>query len=657
MNAKTAAYIDDVIRQIILEQKRIRQNQMSDADRRAMIQQALQTKKGQIADPTSSVGIVNTKLAAMEKQRQAEMNNPCNSFWHDYQMKQRPGVTKIDLEEECKVKTIVSELLKSKGSVKNVLPGTSGNVIDDEGLGVKALYKIDNIKTWNAVNTSILGSTGKDVPDFLRSYMKIAQRLEICSHLYSVIQPVYFDAILKKIVTYSDIKQVFQFARMKRKTKKTSFNASELVGQSEWAFYTQGLFAHWEPSAINMSETFITDPNLYATEFAEDMATFDFRDITAGMAGKYLTYDEFVQAVRDYVYTTEGIVVTTITSAIPLTKIPTMFLFGMLVAEDVKKINDGDTSVDTLLNLFFDSLGVMIGGGSSVVRSAMRPIVSAIGRFSKNMAWTRKEVIALIPVIKKTDPGVLKQLINVLSSANWLSNTMSSTANVITKFLNKLGFKSLAKTISSILNKTVSLFKSYVLPFGKGLIRIIQKIIAMPGEGAETIIKSLGLPAGKVIPGIPKIVKMGINIGFWLETINTWSGMNNDDLEKYIGDTKAQEAFVLENFSDSMGMLDNVLGFPARRTIPVYKNGTDQKPAGNYTIQRTQHGNYNFVPILVLLSNKSGQLVECTVWKTVEDFENRNIDTGTANIWIKLTDLKLVNKKPLKQYPQPTTEE
>jgi hypothetical protein len=176
---------------------------------------------------------------------------------------------------------------------------------------------------------------------------------------------------------------------------------------------------------------------------------------------------------------------------------------------------------------------------------------------------------------------------------------MASTANIITKFLNKLGFKSLAKTVSSIINKTVNLFKSYVIPFGKGLIRIIKKIIAMPGEGAENIMKSLGLPAGKAIPGTVSAIKMGVNVGFWLTAINTWSGMNDEQLEKYIGDTAAQEAFIVENFSDSMGMLDNVLGFPAKRTIPVYANATDQKPAGNYTIQRTQHGRYNYVPIKI----------------------------------------------------------
>lgn len=657
MNAKTVAYIDDVIRKIVLEQgpKKIRQSQMSDADRQAMIQQAVRTKTSQPADPTSSVGMVNTRLAAIEKNRQAEMMNPCNAFWHEYQMKQRPGVTKNDLNRECIVNKIISDLLKSKGSAKNILPGNSGSIIDDEGLGVAAMYKINNIEIYNAVNKRIVQVTGKALPDFLQSYMKTAQRLEICSHLYSVIQPIYFDAILKKIVPYSDIKQIFQYVQLKLKRKKTSFNASELVGQSEWDFYTQGMFAHWEDSAINMGEKFITDPNLYATEFAEDMASFDFRDITAGMAGKYLTYDQFVQAVRDYVYTTEGIVVTTVASMIPLTKIPTMILFGMLVAEDVKRINEGDTSPDTLINLFCDSLGVMFGGGGAIARNALRPVVSAVGRFSKNMAWTRKEVIALIPVIRKTDPGVLNQLISVLSSSNWLSATMASTANIITKFLNKLGFKFLAKTVSLIINKTVNLFKSYVIPFGKGLIRIIKKIIAMPGEGAETIMKSLGLPAGKVIPGTITAIKMGVNVGFWLTAINTWSGMNDEQLEKYIGDETAQEAFVLENFSDSMGMLDNVLGFPIKRTIPVYANATDQKPTGNYTIQRTQHSSYNYVPIKIN-NKRSGQLVECEVWKTVQDFENRNITTGIAFVWIKTTDLITVNKKPLKQYPQPTEE-
>jgi hypothetical protein len=148
---------------------------------------------------------------------------------------------------------------------------------------------------------------------------------------------------------------------------------------------------------------------------------------------------------------------------------------------------------------------------------------------------------------------------------------------------------------------------------------------------------------------------MGVNVGFWLTAINTWSGMNDEQLEKYIGDTAAQEAFIVENFSDSMGMLDNVLGFPAKRTIPVYANATDQKPAGNYTIQRTQHGRYNYVPIKIN-NKKSGQLVECEIWKTVQDFENRNRETGIAFVWIKTTDLITVNKKPLKQYPQPTEE-
>jgi hypothetical protein len=417
----------------------------------------------------------------------------------------------------------------------------------------------------------------------------------------------------------------------------------------------------------------ITDPN------SEKRKKLDhdinrLKTWTTGLLECWSEWDCFINGnkygLRPALYTTGGLTASTFFSIFPPTKLATSALFTLLLIDDMQRFDKGQRDVDLMMDFVVDMLGVYAGGwvGQSVKAAA------------KDVAAVFKNVV--IPVVEAGVKGASgaelriaiqwaktsgKKFINGFVEFIQNNNVLTAVTNVLSRvssLLNDVGAKlqdwlravynvpvlgDAAKAVSFGITEMITELRAFLTAFLQSIKLAFRGILAVldaPGASVDALMQKLGV-------NIPKATRVAVSaatnvfaISKALEYINEWSAMSDDELKRYIGTEQQIEAFIQDNADD---MFSNVLAFPKLRTIDVYDESNNL--LGKYQIQRTTTGAYNFVPILVYMSEQKGQMVKCEIWKSAEEFE-ANSPNGTMIVWCELSKLKLVNKKPLNQFEQ-----
>ena len=379
-----------------------------------------------------------------------------------------------------------------------------GTLWDDEASVIKVLGKIKNSKQYENVKAQFkIVSSGKDMVTYIRSFTTIMDRLGMVSVLKGKISV----PTLKTIVTYGDYKT----AMLKSPSIANKFK----IGTATAA-------------ASNMLTTMtMNSKEWYGSQKKVDDSSNTIADFWHEFSGEYdpwmethSTWDTFINGangkkdgIRSEVYSLKGIVTTTISSALPSTRVLTGIFFGLLAADDIIRIANGKPISEVWMDLLFDLIGVFAGGGATIAKSALKPIVQLLAKFAAGVKG--KALIPFIEAVQKIASTFINtkfgQLLKKLGSGivttitSIINKFTSSLVSILTSLAKKFPkLTSFCKRIIKLIKSVASTFGQYFASVGKDFwsgLKVLWKIISSPGRRADEIAQYIMQSRGVVVKG------------------------------------------------------------------------------------------------------------------------------------------------------------
>ena len=549
------------------------------------------------------------------------------------------------------LKPFVKPLPKTPISIDKQIAQTiydgKGTLWDNEASVIKVMEKIKNSKQYENVKAQFkLISKGQDMVTYIRSFTTIMDRLTMVSVLKGKISI----PTLKTIVTYGDYKTAM--------LKKPSIANKFKIG-------TATAVASNMLTAMTMNAT-----AWYGAQKTVDDASNTLADFWHEFSGDYdpwmethSTWDTFINGangkqdgIRSEVYTTEGIVIATITSMIPgPSRILTSIFFALLAADDIIRLANGKTNREVWTDLLFDLMGVVAGGISSGIKSTLKPIAQLLTKLASGAKG--KTLIPLIEAVQRVAGSfsatkfgqMLKNLgsgiittINSLIS-NLTTKLISMLNSIAKKFPNLVAW---CKQIINIISNIGSAISRELGIIWKDL-KVLWQIISAPGKSASWIVQ-------KLMPGYSAELKLAFGTGgkvfVNLLGINyTVMPIIKDLLNPAIENPMAVAAANAKTFYDG-----------AKTCLPKIPPGEiacyERDENGKYSevgmfkqIYITVNGEGN-IPLVCEMHTEtiSGNWIQIGITPTEADYY-----AGTINqslYWVDRRQLIIVNKKSLSQY-------
>ena len=523
--------------------------------------------------------------------------------------------------------------------VAQMIYDAKGVFLDDEDVAYEAIRQnIKNVKQYAQVTKELQNLTGgRGIGAYLQSFININDRIKIVSYLSDVIPASQWDWTIKKIVTYADVKSYLG-----------TTNAQKLRSGSGYNKFINNL---------------ITNPKLYKSEFDDDAQSNDFRDVSNIAIGTYQTFEEVAQEIRDVAYSPGGIVASVVLEEIPYVNLIPITAYGILLIDDVIKISRGSWDAMTIFDLIFDAMGVATihPGIMKIAGNMLKGVFKFVLKPAAKL--TSKIVRALLEFLLKMSDDVLRFLERIFKTnlRGKLIKTIRNAGKSISSMLEKAGFGKLARIVRRKTAEAelviVGIYEMYIQPFFQQLYKIIKTIIEFPGKTVEYYLEKLGYTYSK---RAGKIVKKGVTtaLGVSLFTIAIERGAEwvasaywKAELARLKKEDAAKKRAWACDYENQM--FNSVIGTPAKTKIPVYAPIIGTSKFEQIATYEALKGQYGYLPFTVRLDLKQGEYVAVSVWKDASKTEKISTTTWKGNntyLFMKMSDINLVNKMPLKTY-------
>jgi len=378
------------------------------------------------------------------------------------------------------------------------------------------------------------------------------------------------------------------------------------------------------------------------------------------------TWDTFINGangkddgLRGVTYTIGGIVVTTILAFIPQTKAITGAIFGLLAADDVYRISNGNNDIETWLTLIMDLVGMMMGGSSSSLKSSLRPIAKLLAAVAGGAKG--KLLIPLINAVQK-GLGVIRetkfgQLLKKLGEGI-IPFITSLISKMVTQFISAL--KLVAKKYPKLMswcNQIIKVISNIVfgLPgrLAGGLwkaLKVLWQIISYPGKSASQIVQKIFAPSSVVVKGaFGTGAKVAVNVsGIVYIILPGFSKLMNPSVE----DAEAKMLVAVEAAIEGA-----ILGLPKTgNTIYCYT----MDASGNLNYELSYEMFYvsvdiadstagsQPVPIMMHKDTKDGIWMQIDVTTDINAYNNS--EYYNATYWVDSRQLIQINTVPVTKY-------
>jgi len=518
-----------------------------------------------------------------------------------------------------------------------------GTFWDDEASVIKVLGKIKNSKQYQDVKAQFkLVSSGKDLVTYIRSFTTIMDRLAIVAVLNGKISV----PTLKTIVTYGDYKT----AMLKQPSIANKFKIGKATAV-----------------ANNMLTTMtMNSKEWYGAQKKVDDASLTLADFNHEAYGDYdtwmethSTWDTFINGangrqdgIRAEVYSQKGIVISTVTSLIPATKIATGVFFGLLVADDMIRWSNGQSFDVVGMDLLLDLFGIFaVGGGAGIAKATLKPVVQLFAKIASGVKG--KLLIPFIEAVQK----ISKSLINS-KFGQMLKKLGAGIGNAITSLINGTiakitgGLKLIAKKfpkLASWCNRIIKIISGIGNAFAKlfsiiwKVLKVLWKIISFPGKAAAWIVQQV-TPTNVIIKGaFGAGAKMYVNIkGIEYVILPQIAKLMNPEVEDPIEK-------MMTNMEASL--LGQKAAYSKTGVLTCY-NDKHQR-IGTYKtfyVTVTTNNGTSSQPVCVMMDENSinGEWIEIQLTTDRDAYNIQNYNNFTC--WVKRRDLITVNNSSVKPF-------
>ena len=522
-----------------------------------------------------------------------------------------------------------------------------GTLWDNEASVIKVLGKIKNSKQYQDVKMHFnLISSGKDLVTYIRSFTTIMDRLTIVAVLNGKISV----PTLKTIVTYGDYKT----AMLKQPSIANKFKIGKATA-----------------SANNMLTTMtMNSKEWYGAQKKVDDASLTLADFNHEAYGDYdtwmethSTWDTFINGangrqdgIRSETYSTKGIVISTITSLIPATRIATGVFFGLLVADDMIRLSNGQSFDVVGMDLLFDLFGIFaVGGGAGIAKATLKPVVQLFAKIASGVKG--KLLIPFIEAVQKVSKFLINskfgQMLKKLGVGigNAITSLINGTITKITGWL-KLIAKKFPK-LASWCNRIIKIISGIGNAFAKlfsiiwKVLKVLWKIISFPGKAASWIVQQ-SMPTSVIIKGaFGAGAKMYVNIkGIEYIILPQIQKLMNpeveDPIEKMMTNLEA-------------GLLGQKAAYSKTGAIACYKklqDGSYQyiRPYKTFYVPVTTNNGTSSQPVCVMMDESSvnGEWIEIQLTTDIDAYNIQNYNNFTC--WVKKNQLVAVNNSSVKPF-------
>jgi hypothetical protein len=228
--------------------------------------------------------------------------------------------------------------------------------------------------------------------------------------------------------------------------------------------------------------------------------------------------------IRPKLYSGTGIAATIFADLFPPTAIAARVLFALLLADDIKRLSEGDYAFSVFLDLLIDSVCVLAGGAGNLATKGLKAVTKPVSKFATALfegsvrgftGATSREIAQMIKyyrgigmagesvaakamreiyaLLKKIDPT--KLLSSTLEGFNALKNSASKYLNsIINSPLIPDAVKSAAQGVKTLIVSTIqTITKSIQLVVGG--IRLMIKVIGglITGAPLSKLLEYLGV--------------------------------------------------------------------------------------------------------------------------------------------------------------------
>lgn len=527
--------------------------------------------------------------------------------------------------------------------VAELIYDAKGTFYDDEDVAIEAIkLNIKNIKQYIQVNKELQKLTdGRGIGAYLRSFTNVNQRIQIVQYLSEILPETQWDWTIKNIITYADVK-----------TALGNTNAQRLR--------TGG----YNKFIVNL----ITNPKLYQSEFNSDKGRDEFmsadaqREMTNILYGGLDTFHELAAYVREKAYTPAGIVTTFVLDEIPYVNIGVKVAFGLLAIDDIVRLTENPADGWVWLDLIFDSMGVAAGAVSRILGKVLKGF---FGLFRIGTKFTIAAAKFLIEAFLKLSSKSL-ELIGRILGANFKAAVLKLIkyiAGGFVKLLEKAGLTKLAKSVQEMAtiaaNGVAWAFEKYIIPFFQQVKKIIIAILEFPGKTVEYILEKLGYTYSKETG---KVIKQGVKlyagvklIQVAFEHVAEWAGSTywKYKMQQMVKRTEAEQKAYWCDYSKRLYY--SIVATPKNETTNVYGIDANNKFVliATYKSLKSPYTG-NDLPFIVNYDKKQGEYVAVSIFKNADSDEKISMqklnDGRNTYLFMKLSDMNLMNKKPLKSY-------
>jgi len=532
----------------------------------------------------------------------------------------------------------------AKAIAKTIYDG-KGVFWDDEASVIKVIGKIKNSKQYDNVKTEFkIISGGKDLVTYIRSFTTIMDRLAIVYVLKDIISI----PTLKTIVTYGDYKTATYIT--------PSISDKHDIGTPTAA-------------GSNMLTLMTTNPTAwYGAQKTADDANTTFADFWHMFSGDYdpwmethSTWDTFINGangkqdgIRSEVYSVEGLITTTITSMLPgPSKVLTSIFFGLLVADDIIRLQSKKNDIWVWVDLLFDLMGVFAGPVAASGRSMLKPIGQLLVKFASGVKG--KALIPFIEAVQRVAGSfgatkfgqMLKKLGSGIGTAitsiiNTFINNLVSMLNTITKT-----FPSLASWCKQIIN-VISGIGSVIGRLVSGIwtsLKILWWIISAPAKSASWIIQKLTPGTKEVKLAFGTGGKVGVYAaGFYYIILPEIRDLINPEIPNPMELTAVNAITMLNSVQTGLTKIP-----PGEITCYERDDAGKMTAVGVYEqIYIDVEG--KDIPLICEMHTETikGNWIQIGITPSVEDYQIGNVNQTLY--WVDIRQLVIVNKQSLKKY-------